>query len=63
MNVTIRPPRARLSGRVQLPGDKSISHRFAMLGAIAEGVTRITTSLPARIATAHSLASGCSASL
>ena len=32
---------ARLSGRVQLPGDKSISHRFAMLGAIAEGVTRI----------------------
>jgi len=40
MNVTIRPS-ARLSGCVQLPGDKSISHRFAMLGAIAEGVTCI----------------------
>jgi 3-phosphoshikimate 1-carboxyvinyltransferase len=26
---------------VQLPGDKSISHRLAMLGAIAEGTTRI----------------------
>jgi 3-phosphoshikimate 1-carboxyvinyltransferase len=41
MNVTIRPS-AKLCGRVQLPGDKSISHRFAMLGAIAEGETRIT---------------------
>jgi 3-phosphoshikimate 1-carboxyvinyltransferase len=41
MNVTIRPSTARLSGRVELPGDKSISHRLAMLGAIAEGVTRI----------------------
>jgi 3-phosphoshikimate 1-carboxyvinyltransferase len=40
MNITIRPS-GRLSGRVQLPGDKSISHRFAMLGAIAEGATRI----------------------
>ena len=40
MNVTIRPA-IRLSGNVQLPGDKSISHRFAMLAAIAEGVTRI----------------------
>src|SRR5262245_8552008 len=41
MNITIRPC-AGLSGRVQLPGDKSISHRLAMLGAIAEGDTRIT---------------------
>jgi 3-phosphoshikimate 1-carboxyvinyltransferase len=40
MNITIRPS-AKIAGRVQLPGDKSISHRFAMLGAIAEGVTRI----------------------
>jgi 3-phosphoshikimate 1-carboxyvinyltransferase len=40
MNVTIQPA-ARLFGQVQLPGDKSISHRLAMLGAIAEGVTRI----------------------
>jgi 3-phosphoshikimate 1-carboxyvinyltransferase len=30
-----------LSGTVYLPGDKSISHRYAMLGAIAEGTTVI----------------------
>ena len=34
-------PAQRLAGSVSLPGDKSISHRYAMLGAIAEGVTRI----------------------
>jgi 3-phosphoshikimate 1-carboxyvinyltransferase len=32
---------------VQVPGDKSISHRALMLGAIAEGVTRVTNWLPA----------------
>lgn len=31
-----------LRGAVRVPGDKSISHRYAMLGAIAEGTTRIT---------------------
>src|SRR5262245_15363780 len=41
MNVIIRPA-ARLAGSVYLPGDKSISHRFAMLGAIAEGTTQIS---------------------
>ncbi len=30
-------PAARLRGTVRLPGDKSISHRYAMLAAIAEG--------------------------
>ena len=35
-------PAQRASGRLQVPGDKSISHRYALLGAIAEGVTRIT---------------------
>jgi 3-phosphoshikimate 1-carboxyvinyltransferase len=40
MNVTIQPSRP-LKGRVKLPGDKSISHRLAMLGAIAEGTTCI----------------------
>ncbi len=34
-------PARRLSGSVRLPGDKSISHRYAMLAAIAEGATRI----------------------
>lgn len=30
-----------LSGRVRIPGDKSISHRALMLGAIAQGETQI----------------------
>ncbi|MEO7649455.1 MAG: 3-phosphoshikimate 1-carboxyvinyltransferase [Bryobacteraceae bacterium] len=34
-------PAKRISGFIRLPGDKSISHRYAMLAAIAEGETRI----------------------
>jgi 3-phosphoshikimate 1-carboxyvinyltransferase len=34
-------PVKRLVGSVQMPGDKSISHRYAMLGAIAEGPSEI----------------------
>ncbi|MEJ2109742.1 MAG: 3-phosphoshikimate 1-carboxyvinyltransferase [Acidobacteriota bacterium] len=30
-----------VSGIVQLPGDKSISHRYAMLAAIAEGISEL----------------------
>ena len=40
-------PSARLSGRVSVPGDKSISHRGLILGALATGVTRITGLLEA----------------
>jgi 3-phosphoshikimate 1-carboxyvinyltransferase len=36
----IKPAKA-LTGTVQFPGDKSISHRYAMLGAIAEGPSEI----------------------
>ncbi len=32
-------PASRLEGRIRVPGDKSVSHRALMLGAIAEGVT------------------------
>lgn len=35
-------PGGRLSGRLRVPGDKSISHRSIMLGAIAEGVTSVS---------------------
>jgi 3-phosphoshikimate 1-carboxyvinyltransferase len=35
------PDGVALRGRVQIPGDKSISHRSLMLGAIAQGETRI----------------------
>jgi 3-phosphoshikimate 1-carboxyvinyltransferase len=38
--VVIRSART-LAGSLHLPGDKSISHRYAMLGAIAEGTTRV----------------------
>jgi 3-phosphoshikimate 1-carboxyvinyltransferase len=31
----------RLAGAVSMPGDKSISHRYAMLAAIAEGTSQI----------------------
>jgi 3-phosphoshikimate 1-carboxyvinyltransferase len=34
-------PAGGLAGSVRLPGDKSISHRYAMLGGIAEGTTRL----------------------
>ena len=33
---------ARLQGTVKVPGDKSISHRALMFGALATGITRIT---------------------
>jgi 3-phosphoshikimate 1-carboxyvinyltransferase len=40
MNRTITPIE-RLSGVIRLPGDKSISHRYAMLASIAEGRSEI----------------------
>src|SRR5438093_10125000 len=39
-SVVVRPAKS-LSGSMRLPGDKSISHRYAMLAAIAEGTTRL----------------------
>jgi len=41
MNYTIKPTN-NIRGRVSVPGDKSISHRALMLGAIAKGRTEIT---------------------
>ena len=38
--ATIRPS-TRAAGRVTVPGDKSISHRYAMLAAVADGVSTI----------------------
>ena len=37
----IRPART-LQGSLTLPGDKSISHRYAMLAGLAEGTTRLS---------------------
>lgn len=35
-------PAGPLTGRIRVPGDKSISHRSIMLGALAVGETRVT---------------------
>lgn len=40
MNVTIKPKR-NIKKTLSVPGDKSISHRAVMFGAIAEGTTEI----------------------
>lgn len=37
---------ASLNGTIQIPGDKSISHRAVMFGAIAKGKTTVTGFLP-----------------
>jgi len=34
-------PASRITGEIVLPGDKSISHRYAMIAAVAEGETHI----------------------
>jgi 3-phosphoshikimate 1-carboxyvinyltransferase len=39
--VVVRPAK-NIQGTVRLPGDKSISHRYAMLAAIAEGTTKLS---------------------
>jgi 3-phosphoshikimate 1-carboxyvinyltransferase len=40
MNALVRPA-SRVGGTMAVPGDKSVSHRAALLGAIASGVTEI----------------------
>ncbi|MGB9144825.1 MAG: 3-phosphoshikimate 1-carboxyvinyltransferase [Acidobacteriaceae bacterium] len=35
-------PARNIEGSLRLPGDKSISHRYAMLGGFAEGISRLT---------------------
>ena len=38
-------PGGTISGRVQVPGDKSISHRAVMFASIADGVSRVSDCL------------------
>jgi len=45
--AVVRPARA-VEGVVRIPGDKSISHRYAMLAAIAEGTSRFRNFSAAR---------------
>ena len=39
-------PAKKLSGRVKIPGDKSLSHRCLILGALAEGTTHLENLSP-----------------
>ena len=38
--MEIVAPASRVAGRIRVPGDKSISHRYAMLAALATGTSR-----------------------
>ena len=40
--LTAARPRTPLTGKIRVPGDKSISHRALMLGALAVGRTEIS---------------------
>src|ERR671922_1635714 len=40
-NTRVITPARNIAGSLNLPGDKSISHRYAMLAAIAEGEARL----------------------
>jgi len=46
MDAFVSAPVERINGCIQVPGDKSISHRAVMLGAVANGTTEITGFLP-----------------
>lgn len=41
MSEIVIAPARNIAGSIRLPGDKSISHRYAMLGAFAAGTTRL----------------------
>jgi 3-phosphoshikimate 1-carboxyvinyltransferase len=65
MSLSVRPASAPLRGSIQVPGDKSISHRALLFGALARGTTRITGLLDAedvRNTLAAVQALGCDAS-
>jgi 3-phosphoshikimate 1-carboxyvinyltransferase len=42
MPIEVVRPARTLQGSLTLPGDKSISHRYAMLAGLAEGTTRLS---------------------
>lgn len=46
MTSFVSTPVPRIEGRIRVPGDKSISHRALMLGAVAEGRSEVHGFLP-----------------
>jgi 3-phosphoshikimate 1-carboxyvinyltransferase len=45
-SLKLQPTNKALTGVLEIPGDKSISHRSVMFGSIAKGVTKVTNFLP-----------------
>ncbi len=50
MEITLHPASGPLDGTVQLPGDKSISHRYAMLAAAEKGCAELIAAHEGRVA-------------
>src|SRR5262245_47536866 len=44
-SLSVAPAR-RVKGRLRVPGDKSISHRYALIAAIADGASRLVNYAP-----------------
>jgi 3-phosphoshikimate 1-carboxyvinyltransferase len=42
LTYILQPGNGKLHGRLRVPGDKSVSHRSIMFGALAEGTTRVS---------------------
>ena len=45
MSMVIQPT-SHVTGKIRVPGDKSISHRYSILAALAEGTSTITNYAP-----------------
>ncbi|WP_085992037.1 3-phosphoshikimate 1-carboxyvinyltransferase [Oceanobacillus senegalensis] len=43
--ITLKPYEKELNGELEVPGDKSISHRSVILGSLSSGVTKVTNFL------------------
>ena len=41
-DAAVVAPARRVQGQTRVPGDKSISHRYAMLAALADGISTIS---------------------
>src|SRR5437867_12755529 len=46
LSITTIAPARRLRGRLRVPGDKSIAHRYALLAALADGASSIENFAP-----------------
>jgi len=45
-SATMITPARRVQGRLRVPGDKSIAHRYALIAALADGTSQLTNYAP-----------------